>query len=292
VLQPRERAAVVRAHDAAVLRVKTVTTDALVEAWNNLPDHRDVNVERFAAQAAARVQAATKRTANLTDAFVTRVLADGVASPGIVDTSAMRPGVTAQEEYMRPAKTLWTSLGNGSAYGVAVAEGATRLAGLIATDIQLAKTRQFAASTEGRKSASGGFRRYVTGRENCALCLIASTQRYRRGDLMPIHPGCDCGVEPLRDGENVGQVIDPARLEATQNWIESAVGGSDRSARDLGFGKTVEYNTTGSDAAGNTRFSRNVRSADYTDLIAVQEHGEYGPTLSWRQHSFTSADDL
>jgi hypothetical protein len=292
MLTARDRRALVDAHDAAVLRIKESLTQAAVTSWRELPDHRDANVERFARQVARQAQAATTQVARVTNVYVARVLDDGEPLPSVIDTSTLRPGITPQEEYMRPATELWTALSNGTPYDAAVEQSAARVASLIAMDLQLAKVQQFAASMDGRPAASGGFRRVLTGRENCALCMIASTQRYRRGDLMPIHPGCDCGVEPLRPGENVGQVIDPERLQATQNWIEAATGRSDRSARDLGFGKTVDYNTTGSDAAGRTRFAPNTRNADYTDLIAVQQHGEYGPTLTWRRHSFTGAADL
>lgn len=271
MLSQRERSSLTRALDEAFVRVKRSVSEPAVATWQALPDHRDANVERFVVSMAPRVQAATVQVARLTDAYVTRVLDDGRQGQ-IIDTATLRPGVTVADEYMRPANALWTSLSNGVGYSAAVSESATRLASLIATDLQLARTRQFAASTDGRKAASGGFRRVVTGRENCALCLIASTQRYHRGDLMPIHPGCDCGVEPLNPGENVGQVIDPGRLEATHNWVEATQGASDRSGRVI---------PGGSDAP-----------KDYMDLIAVQEHGEYGPTLTWRRHSFTAESDI
>lgn len=53
-----------------------------------------------------------------------------------------------------------------------------------------------------------GYRRVPAGGNVCELCLTAATQRYHRDDLMPIHPGCSCDVEPLYGSEDPGQVID------------------------------------------------------------------------------------
>ena len=99
------------------------------------------------------------------------------------------------------------------------------------------------------------YRRVLTGRENCALCVVASTQRYYRGDLLPIHPGCDCGVQPLPPGLAVNQVIDEDLLEQVHQITADRLGVSDRGGR----------------------------TPDYRKLLTVSEHGEYGPTLSWAQ---------
>lgn len=94
---------------------------------------------------------------------------------------------------------------------------------------------------------------------------------------MPIHPGCDCGVETVDADFDPGQVLDEKLLTATQEQIEQFHGFSDPTARDLGLGKT--------DAAGRPL-------SDYTDLIISRPHGEYGPTLSWRSDKFTTAAGL
>lgn len=41
-----------------------------------------------------------------------------------------------------------------------------------------------------------GYRRVLTGR-SCVFCAAAATKVYRRGDLMPLHAHCDCGVAPV-----------------------------------------------------------------------------------------------
>ena len=70
---------------------------------------------------------------------------------------------------------------------------------------------------------------------------------------MPIHPGCDCGVQPLPPGLAANQVIDEDLLEQVHQITADRLGVSDRGGR----------------------------TPDYRKLLTVRTHGEYGPTLSW-----------
>ena len=81
---------------------------------------------------------------------------------------------------------------------------------------------------------------------------------------MPIHPGCDCGVESLGVGEHLDQVIDPALLESVHDQVQGLTGMSDRSGR----------------------------AVDYRQLIVTHEHGEYGPTIAWKGQKFTGPDEV
>ncbi|MDO5671271.1 MAG: hypothetical protein Q4G30_00230 [Actinomycetaceae bacterium] len=80
-------------------------------------------------------------------------------------------------------------------------------------------------------------------------------------DLLPIHPTCDCSVEPLPDDwrrweslDGDFRVIDKELLEATHQQVGLIEGVADRSGKD----------------------------PDYRKLIIVSEHGEIGPELKWR----------
>jgi hypothetical protein len=55
---------------------------------------------------------------------------------------------------------------------------------------------------------------------------------------------------------------------------------SERGARDAGLEKVITSPTAGD------------KLADYTDLIVTRQHGEYGPTLSFRDQSFTRRRDI
>src|SRR5690606_35409327 len=130
------------------------------------------------------------------------------------------------EEYRRPDVMLYTALAQGLSLAEAVAAGGHRLADLVSTDLQLANATQARSSLE-----QGGYRYYrrvLSGSENCALCSIASTQRYHVRDLMPIHPGCDCGVEAVEARVDPGQVIDPTVLEEIHDAVGDFTGFVDR----------------------------------------------------------------
>lgn len=271
---------VLAAHQSSVLKVRTGLVDYSALLWKAQPGFRTANEADFTRFIVPRVQAAQIRTASLTSAYLAQMAAAkyGVKSAPIpVSRAAVLNGrgVDPVEVYTRPAVTVRTALSNGSTYSEAVAAGLTRLTSLVTTDLQMAKVRQVSASTRGSRFQY--FARVLTGAEDCALCVIASTQRYRRGDLMPIHPSCDCGVEPLESERDPGQVLDQALLDRTHEQVAQKVGFSDSGARNLGIGKY--------DAQGKP-------ISDYTELIITREHGEYGPTLSWRSDKFTSAKDL
>jgi hypothetical protein len=135
----------------------------------------------------------------------------------------------------------------------------------LATDLQLAKTHT-SRSTFGRDDRVVGYRRVLTGREDCGICAVAATQRYRKANLAAIHGGCDCGVQPIYAGRDPGQVIDPDGLDRVHESIAERFG---------------------TDAVDAT-----ARAAAYWPQIAVREQGELGPVLTIRAHAFTSPADL
>lgn len=224
--------------------------------WNGLSDWRDADIDRFVAALLPRLEAGQLTVAKATDAYI--VAMTGGTPAGVTDLSQVRADVSPADEYRRPAIAMRSKLANGATVTDALAAGLARLQSLASTDLQLAHTHQARASMK----ASGGvraFRRVPSGSENCALCLIASTQRYWVADLMPIHPGCDCQVAPLGAGEHLNQVIDLKLLEATHDWVASRTG----------------------------TFDRGGRAPDYRKLITVSQHGGYGPTLGWSSQAST-----
>lgn len=270
-LTPQQREALIRAEQSARAQVRARLVEYGKAVWNGLGSWRDADIERFVAQSAPRVLAGQRTIAQLTDVYLAQMT--GLAPVGVVDVSDLR-GVASSEVYRRPAVEMRTALSEGASMTDALKAGAVRLGSLIATDLQMANIRQARSSL---LSGVGGFRRTLTGRENCALCALASTQRYHRGDLLPIHPGCDCGVAPLSDRDIFDQVIDPGLLEQIHARVGDFTGTGDRGGRDLGLGKSTSDGTS---------------LSDFTDLIITREHGEIGPLLSWRSNAFTGPGDL
>lgn len=243
-------------------------------AWLTAGSWRDDDIDRLVRLIVPRVQAGQVQTAQLTAAYLAALMtartgATVAAVPVVREIVTTARGVAAAEVYRRPAVTMYTALAKGALVSAAIDQGAQRLSSLVATDMQLAKT------TQARRSLAGsGFkfmRRTLTGRENCALCAIASTQRYRVQELLPIHPGCDCGIDTVEAGRDPGQVLEPERLELIHSAIDAQFGGTDRAATYLD--------------------GLNDRS-DFLDLITVREHGEIGPVLTWRDQHFTSKADI
>lgn len=265
----------------AAERLQNDAVNAAVAAWRALGSYRDDDVARFKRLVVPVIQAQQQRMAALTAAFHSQVgkeRGDDVPMVLLDAASVAEPrGVPADVVYQRPASTVYGALAAGAAFSDAVSQSENRLRQIVSTDMQLVKTKQ-----SERSLSAGGFtyyRRTLTGTEDCALCVIASTQRYRVGNLMPIHPGCNCGVDKVEADWEPPQVLDPALLEDTHGKISRELGASDSNARDVGLGKTVQYKD-------------GLRSADFTELIVTREHGEFGPSLVWRSDKFTGPSDL
>jgi hypothetical protein len=234
----------------------------------NAGQYRDVDLAKFIEQVTPVILAGRQQVAQLTDTYLTMqlqaMLGTKVPFKPPIDTSKLR-GVDVTEVYARPFVTVRTKLAQGLTYDAAVQAGAARVMDLVATDMQMAKTHS--ANKVFTNSPIQFYKRVLTGSKSCALCLIASTQHYRVKDLMPIHPGCDCGVEPLapdtpRTWANDGsskRVIDPNSLGLTHDQVESFTG----------------------------TYSLDGRAPDYRKLVVVHEHGEIGPVLALKGQKFT-----
>ena len=126
---------------------------------------------------------------------------------------------------------------------------------MVSHDIQSAsRNTHHVAMEKLPKSKVVGYRRIVhpelsESGQSCGLCIVASTNMYSRGDLMPIHNLCNCEVaEVYKVGD---QLFDPGRLINME---------------DL----EVFYN----EAAGSTRGFDLKRSR-----YKVIDHPEYGRSL-------------
>lgn len=218
--------------------------------------YRDADLERFVKQVVPVMLASRRQVSALTDSYLSQKLSAAlghkVPPRGPIDTDTLR-GVAATEVYARPFVTVRTKLSKDMAFDAAVSAGLARLSDIVLADMQLAKTH-----TAQRSMSSAGvelYQRTLTGSVNCALCFLASTQVYHVADLMPIHPGCDCGVEPMTSGARGRMKAD---LTATHEAVEDRLGASDSGGR----------------------------APDYRKQLIVREHGELGPVLTVRGQHF------
>lgn len=249
--------------------LKTAGTFAR-QAFIELGSWRDEDVDRYLNLIAVPLAGAKKQAANLQLAYYRQIAKEsgkGFVAPRVTSadllTSALRNGADARTVYTRPFVELRTALSKGRTVSEAIEAGASRAQSLATTEIELAR-RGAGFSARAGNSNIVGYLRVLSGSENCALCYVASTQRYRVSDLLPIHPGCDCGEEPIYGNSDPGQVIDEQLLTDTHEAIEQRFGSFDYGARAI----------------------------DYRKAIVVREHGELGPVLSVKGQKFTGPDNL
>lgn len=238
-------------------------------AFEQLGSWRDADVERYISQIAPTLSGVKLKAAKSTVAFY-KAMADltnqdftqPVITASDLTTKELRNGAGTSLVYNRPFVDLRTALSQGKTMTEAIEAGAKRAESLASTEVQLAR-RNAGLKARNANDRIVGYIRTLTGQENCGLCYVASTQRYTRGELMPIHPGCDCGEMPIYGTQDPGQVINEARLEAIHENVETRFGVSARDAR------TLDYRA-----------------------IKISEHGELGPVLTVRGQTSQSAGDV
>lgn len=239
------------------------------QAFLNLPDWRDENIADFVSLMSRTLSGTKSQAAKLAMAFykeIAKLEGEKFIAPVItaddLSTSVLRNGAQQSQVYARPFVDMRTALSQGKSVSDALQAGAFRAQDLARTEVQLARRGAGLIARKGNNNIVG-YLRVLSGAENCALCYVASTQRYHKADLQPIHPGCDCGEQPIYGRTDVGQVIDESRLDAVHESIGQRFGVSDRSARAIDYSK-----------------------------IAVRQHGELGPVLTVADQNFTGPNDL
>lgn len=246
------------------VRVKLLTYIAAL--WAAQGQYRDAQQAGFARAAVVAVTAAQVTMSRLTAVYLAdmvsretgRVVAPATIPASSITTTELRGVDSATEVYGRPFVTVWTALSEGKPLEQAVEMGAKRATDLAATDVQLAKTHT-AQRSMAREPAVVGYRRVLTNAKACGLCVVASTQRYHKADLLPIHPGCDCGIAQIIGTKDPGHVIDEQRLAQAHAAIAERFGTDAPDARDI----------------------------DYRQVLVTHHHGEIGPVLAVRGQRFT-----
>lgn len=226
------------------------------QAWGELGG------EEFIAAAADLDRGSQQAAVGLADAYMAEQVAASTGetvAPLGVDPDEVGRRADPDEVWSRPGKqeAIARSRG-GQGSGLVTAQQ------LIRTNTQLA-ARDTAHAWTSSDDRIVGYRRVLGPQRNCGLCVTASTQRYKKQALMPIHPHCACTVEPIVGDQDPGQLIDPERLEFVKSQADET-----------------------------TREALSRLRIDPDDLpeVAVREHGELGPTLSNAAHDFTGPGDI
>jgi hypothetical protein len=217
----------------------------LSRLFNGLGSWHRPDAQRFAAAAVPMVEGAQSAIASLTSNYVASVASEAlrrpVAPPPIPQVARARLRlVDPAEVYQRPFVEAYTALKDGQHLNQALGKARLRLREVAEGDMQLAYAHSVQAAMEALPQGQRptGWRRVLVGSENCAMCIIASTQRYRIKDLSPIHPGCDCTIAPMYDRVD-DRVIDPQLLEQVHAAVFDLTGVKDRSARAVDYRKIM-----------------------------------------------------
>ena len=226
-----------------------------VTLWTGLGHWDDPDINKFVARVVPTIIAAREITARLADSYIAQSV--GTRPAGVVNTASLR-GVPVRDLYLRPVIDMRAALGSGALFPDALQRGTVRVQQLVKTDMQMAYVRQVDRSF--RAAGVERFRRVPRGGKTCKICILAAGQTYKTGKLMPIHPGCDCGVE---------------RITSRSTWT---LPDGDRSLLE----PVLDEDTTS--LSGSEFVSK--LNEKYTRLVAVREHGEVGPMLTWRDQHF------
>jgi hypothetical protein len=171
-----------------------------------------------------------------------------------VGAFAVRKGIDLARAYERPMETIRYEQSQGVEPEQARERGRLRLLSMLDTDIQLA-ARDAARNVLRESDDVSGYRRILRPEmsrgTSCGLCVAASDRVYSVEELLPLHPGCHCGVAPIVGEHDPGRELNEADFAAL-------------------------YGAAGSTAA-----------ADLRDVeVAVKMHGELGPVLVDARHHF------
>ncbi len=287
-------------------------------AWRTFGGLTDAAMKAFVDAVTPIVSTAITSSVMLTDAqlaqYCSYATGDTFAPLG-VDPATIEyrgGGVDIATVYARPVIVARVAISEGKTFAAAMTAGGARAAQLADTDPMLA-ARAAATEIMQRVPRVQGYRRLADGNA-CEYCLVAATQRYHVGNLMPIHPSCHCTTIPIIGTADPGRIIDKeahARLKASgaidqksyerrladaqgvvENYQAAAAHWRDRARTTLDQEAETRYAKRADswDAKAKARAAQvaddqakldkiRARRAGSPDVIAVHEHGELGPTL-------------
>lgn len=204
---------------------------ALTQLWYSLGSWRSADIARFVEQAVPLLRGAQVVLAEMTTIFMATQASDRLGRP--VDPPSipedrvtdLRNGVSDTESLSRPFKDTWKSIAEGDDLEAAVEKGRARLVGLTEFEMQetYAHASREAMSRFPAPDRPRWWRRVPQGPVTCALCWIASTRAYSVEELNPIHPGCDCRVDPQYTNPP-GIVADPDTLQVIEKAVADELG--------------------------------------------------------------------
>lgn len=196
-----------RAHHARFTAIQVATADLVGEAWDTFGGLDDTALRRFAAAATVIVDEAKAQTTTVAAGYMAAndAIAAGQVSGFVPDVPVIRNGVPTVDVYARSVVEARVRISRDATFDDAMGAGRARATGTAMTDVSLTNKGVIDAADRFRPWVVG-YRRVLTGR-SCGFCARASTQRYKRPNLLPLHQRCDCDVAEIYGTADPGQVI-------------------------------------------------------------------------------------
>lgn len=272
---------IVRAYQAGYLELRARAATSVAALWQTYGGVAESDRATFAALAAEAVEATQAQMCNLMDGYFD-ALAREAGFPELAEAArinpskhigaAVRNGVPTTDVYGRPTITARAALAEGVPFDQAMAKAERRAVTAAETDIALTNRSSAQEAMENRRVRF--YRRTLTGR-SCVFCATASTQRYRRGDLMPLHARCDCGIAPIFGDGDPGRVLNQEIL------------------REIKRGDVPNYwNQKGFVEETDDGIVFEINGKRTVIQTKVVQHGELGPTLVDKRHNPTTPGQL
>lgn len=255
--------------------------------WRGYRVYRNEQQTAYVRDVVPVVLGAQQQMASLTSAFLAHQRQIALRTPfrplpvdpQKVTGTAARLGTPPTDVHARPFNLVWRQLDElphvPGSIEQAIKAGEERAVELAVDDVQLTKNHTAAAVAKNDDRIKY-VRRILEGPSSCGLCIVASTQRYHPGKLLPIHGGCDCSQEFVYADKDPGNILDLDTLQDVHDRIEQRFGKSDAGARRV---------------PGDHKNARG-RALQYSDVLITHDHGELGPVLGVRGADFTGPSDL
>jgi hypothetical protein len=316
-----------QAHHRQLLAIRAAAATITGRLWDQLANVDDTAAARWVEAVTPIIAATRDQTATLAAGYIGAldVAADAPPIRTLPPITPIRNGLGIDETYLRPIITARRMLGDGNTWDDAMSAGRARAISTAETDVMLVNRQAIVDIGDTRRNITG-YRRVLTGR-SCTLCAIASTQRYRRGQLAPIHNNCDCDVAPIYGDADPGRIVNRdlynelkrsgasdelslqqgasrARQRASENRDRANAARAelareqdpDRRRRLTERANRYDQRAADADQLASTRQAqlREFRQQRGGSMrtVEVREHGELGPVLTQRSHNFSGPGDL
>lgn len=194
------------AHQRRFNDLQDIVARLITDAWVAYADLGDAGARAFTTAATTIVDGTRASTASAAQAFMAQNDAILEMPPVLrLVTPTIRGGVPTADVYRRSIIQARTMVSRGASFADAMAGGQARAVATARTDVSLMNRATMSAGA-ARRPWVVGYRRTLTGK-SCAFCAVASTQRYRSAELLPLHPSCDCGIAEIFGTADPGRVV-------------------------------------------------------------------------------------